>query len=95
MTQVSESEYHALCDSLFSRIENMLDDSGIDFDSNGSVVEADLDRGGKIIINRQPAAREVWLASPNGGHHFRIQDGQWMHTRNGREFFDMLAEMIA
>ncbi|MGI9306471.1 MAG: iron donor protein CyaY [Gammaproteobacteria bacterium] len=91
---MDEKEYQDKCDILFAQIETMLDDAGADFDSNGGVIEAELDGGGVLIINRQPAAREVWLASPDGGHHFKWDDGAWRHTRNGEELTGMLAALL-
>ena len=59
---MNETEYHLLCDQWFERIENMLEEADLDFDSMGGVIEAELSSGAKMIINRQPATREVWVA---------------------------------
>ena len=91
---MNESDYHNRCDELFAAVETLLDDAGVDFDSNGNVIDAELDNGEKIIINRQPAAKEVWLASPDGGHHFVWRNGEWQNTRGGEEFTAMLQKLI-
>ena len=91
---MNETEYHLLCDQWFERIENMLEEADLDFDSMGGVIEAELSSGAKMIINRQPATREVWVAEPNGGHHFAWQDGDWRHTRDERVLFDLLRQLI-
>ncbi len=91
---MDESDYHNQCDILFAAVETMLDDAGVDFDSNGNVIEAELDGGEKIIINRQPAVREVWLASPEGGYHFAWREGIWQDTRGGGEFTAALKKSI-
>lgn len=91
---MDESEYHDLCDSLFARLESVLEESGADFDSDGHVIEAELEDGGKIVINRQTAAREVWLAAPGGGRHFRRTDGEWRDTRDGRELTEILRTLV-
>ena len=92
---MDESQYHQLCDNLFAEIENLLDEAGADFDINGGVIEVTLDNGGILIINRQPAAREVWLAAPNGGHHFRWNNNAWLHTRQDGEIISMLKALLA
>ena len=91
---MDENEYHNRCDELFAAAETLLEESGADFDSNGNVIEAELDGGEKIIINRQPAAREVWLASPDGGHHFVWREGAWQNTRGGEEFTASLKKLL-
>ena len=91
---MNETEYHGLCDELFAAIERMLDDADADYDSNGGMIEAELPDGGKMIINRQPAAREVWVAAPSGGWHFRFQDSQWKNTRDDSELMETLAGLV-
>lgn len=89
-----EKEYHDRCDALFARMESLLEESGADFDSNGNVLETETEDGGTIVINRQPAAREIWLAAPNGGRHFRWQNGEWRDTRDDRELLAVLLSLI-
>lgn len=91
---MDENEYHNLCDALFGEAETLLEDSGADFDSNGNVIEAELSGGEKIVINRQPAMREIWLASPGGGYHFVWKNERWENTRGGEEFFAMLKQLL-
>ena len=91
---MDETEYHDLCDRLFAELESALDEAAADFDSNGQVIEADLEDGGKLVINRQAAAREVWLATAGGGRHFRLQNGEWRDTRDDREIKETLRELL-
>lgn len=91
---IDETEYHDLCDRLFSEIESVLDGAAADFDSNGNVIEAELADGGKVIINRQTPAREVWLATPGGGRHFRLQNGEWRDTRDDAEITEVLKTLL-
>ena len=89
-----DAEYQNRCDSLFARIEAVLDDAGADYDSNGHVIEAELEDGGKIVINRQSAAHEVWLAAPDSGRHFRWRNGEWRDTRNDEELLASLRALV-
>jgi CyaY protein len=36
--------------------------------------------------------QEIWIAAKAGGFHFKFVDGQWLDTRNGREFFESLSD---
>lgn len=94
VVMTDETEYHNLCDSLFAQMESVLDAAAVDFDSNGNVIEAELENGGKVIINRQTAAREVWLATPDGGRHFRWHNGEWRDTRNDGELIAVLRTLV-
>ena len=89
---MTESEFNKLADETLARIEQSLDDSGtdIDYEMNGGVLELSFENGSKIIVNRQTAAREIWVAAKSGGYHFLWKDGAWHDTRDGLELFAAL-----
>ena len=93
---MTESEFNELADAVFARIENALDesDAGIDYDSNGSVMEIEFGDGSKLIVNRHVLNREIWLAARSGGFHFAMQDGRWFSQRDGSELFAKLGELV-
>lgn len=89
---MTESEFNKLADETLARIEQALDDSDADIDCemNGGVLELTFENGSKIIVNRQTAAREIWVAAKSGGYHFLWKDGAWHDTRDGGELFAAL-----
>ena len=89
---MTESEFNKLADETLARIEQSLDDSDtdIDYEMNGGVLELSFENGSKIIVNRQTAAREIWVAAKSGGYHFLWRDGAWYDTRDGGELFEAL-----
>ena len=91
---MNDTEYLNLCDVLFEQLENWLDEREVDFDINGGVIEAQLENGDKIIINRQPPMREIWLAAPSGGRHFKWQNNGWKDTRDDNDLMDVLTKLI-
>lgn len=69
--QLDESTYHQLIDQLQQQIEEALDSADFDVDtemSNG-ILTIDLEEGGKIILSRQPALSQLWVAAKSGGYH--------------------------
>ena len=88
--------YPQLCDELFSKLEELLDDRDdeSDYESNGSICEVNLANGHTLVVNRQPASEEIWLAAKTGGYHFRHVGGIWVDTRDGSEFFARLNECL-
>jgi CyaY protein len=91
--RMTESEFTQLADVIFSRIENALDNTDIDCNLNGGVMELELDDGAKIIINRHTPNREIWIAAKSGGFHYQLKDGQWLNTRDDSEFFSTLSSL--
>ncbi len=90
---MTESEFTQLADTIFARIENALDNTDIDCNLNGGVMELELEDGSKIIINRHTPNREIWIAAKSGGFHYQLIDGQWLNTRDGTEFFITLSAL--
>ncbi|MBV8678859.1 MAG: iron donor protein CyaY [Aquitalea sp.] len=94
---MNESEFLDLTDRIFSRIEDAIDDAGLDADfvTNGNVLEIEFDDGSKIVVNRHTSNQELWIAAKSGGYHFARQGDQWLATRDGAEFFSTLKTAIA
>ncbi|MBF2735458.1 MAG: iron donor protein CyaY [Betaproteobacteria bacterium AqS2] len=94
---MDDSTYDRLCVELFDRLDELLAEADAvgDYENNGDICDITLESGAKLIVNRQPPVKEIWLAAPSGGYHFRHADGQWRDTRDGAEFFARLAECMA
>ena len=95
---MEESAFNALAEAELARIETALEACGADIDIEpkpGGILELEFDNGSKMIINRHTAAREIWVAAKSGGFHFRFQGESWVNTRDGRELWAMLADLVA
>ena len=93
---MTESEFNQLSEQTFQQLESLLEhtEGDIDFEmAGGNVLEIDCS-GSKIIINRQAAMHEMWVAARSGGFHYRWQEGAWRNTRDGSELISSLAGMI-
>ncbi len=85
-------EYNQSCERAFEEIDACLEglDGDFDFDNNGEICEVSFPDGRKIVINRQPPMREIWVADRSGGFHFRNVDGAWVDTRDGTPLLERL-----
>lgn len=94
---MNESEFLELADAVFERVQNAIDDQGVDVECtiNGAVMELEFADGSKVIINRHAPNQELWIAARSGGFHFGLRDNEWRNTRDSREFFEHLGELIA
>lgn len=96
---MNDSEFHQRAEQLLSTIEEHLDnydgDADIDCELNGGVMTPSFEDGTKIIINKQEAFHQIWLATKQGGYHYSYQDGEWLCDRSGKKFTEMLADAIA
>jgi iron-sulfur cluster assembly protein CyaY len=94
---MTENEYSNLADKAMSAIESALETrcGNIDFEMPGTgMLEIIFDDGSKIIVNKQSAAQEIWVAARSGGYHFRWQNNAWRDTRTGQGLMAMLAVLV-
>lgn len=95
---MDEGEYGRLADAVMQRIEEGLDAAGGDLDyelAAGGVLEITCTDGSKIVVNRQAALREIWVAARSGGFHYRWDGAHWRDTRSGEELFAALERLLA
>ncbi len=91
---MTENEFNTLADTVFQRIEQALDTTDIDYDSNGMVMEIEFDDGSKVIVNRHVPNREIWLAARSGGFHFGWDGSEWISQRENEALYAKLAQLI-
>lgn len=92
---MSETAFNQLVDELMYSIEESIDDSGadIDYENSGGLLTLTCEaNGSQIILSRQPAVEEVWLAAKSGGFHFKLIDGTWNNTVSGEPLAEMLSK---
>ncbi len=95
---MNDSEFNALADEALTRIEAGLERSGADLDFamiSSGVLEIEFSDGGKIVVNRHAAAREIWVAARSGGFHFRWDGLCWRDTRDGAELLEKLSALAS
>jgi len=95
---VTDSEFEALADAAIAAIERAIEASALDADlemKGAGVLELEFPHGARMVINRHSAAREIWVAAPSGGFHFRHDGEQWRDTRGGTELFAALSKLVS
>ncbi len=91
---MNDSQFHELADNLMNYIEESLDhiDYDIDCEIHGNVMTLTFENQSKIVINRQVAIHQIWLASKVQGYHFDYHEGHWICTRTKQNFMSILSE---
>ncbi|MCG6202156.1 iron donor protein CyaY [Psychromonas antarctica] len=93
---MNDSEFQQLADMLYQKIEDKIEESGvdIDYDQNGGLLTLEFENRTKLIINRQQPLHQIWLATPKSGHHYNYVTGAWIDDRNGDDFLVFLSATI-
>ncbi len=95
---MTESEFERLAGATLAALESAFEEGAPDADvqfKGAGVLEIEFADGSKMIINRHTAAREIWVAAPSGGFHFRHDGRLWRDTREGTELFDAVSRLAS
>lgn len=90
------AEFHQNIELVWEKIEEQLEQQGCDVDceTQGAVFTITFDDDSQIVINKQEAMLELWLASKLGGFHFAYREGDWVSSE-GRSFWVHLEEALS
>lgn len=94
---MTETEFNQHVDDTLMRIEAAVEASGadIEYETASGILTLEFADGSKIIINRQGATQELWVAAKAGGFHYRWADGAWRNTRDGSELLAALSGYVS
>lgn len=87
---MTETEFKDLVEEMIIQIEDALEelDGEIDYESSDGMLTIIMENKSQLIINRQTAAFQIWLAAKSGGYHYDYVDDHWQDDRTGELFID-------
>lgn len=91
------SEFQNRAEELFAAIEDQVEDSGADIDcenAGGILTFTCEQNGSQIIISKQPAAFEIWVAAKSGGFHLAWLDSNWFCRVTGETLAELLQRVF-
>ena len=94
---MNDREFNDLVDGVLSSIEDVIDDADndIDIESSAGVLTLTMVNGSKVIINRQAATHEIWVAARSGGYHCAWRQSQWHCTTTSETLGTLLSRVLA
>lgn len=94
---MNDSAFDAAVDAVLQAIEDAVDTQGADIDvaTSGGILTLTFADGSRIIVNRQSATREIWVAARAGGFHCRRQGGAWICNTTGEELGALLSRLCS
>jgi len=94
---MNETEFTTISNEILEGIASAIDRANLDIDCSfkgEGILEIEFDDGTKLVINRNTPVREIWVAAPSGGFHFRASGGRWVDTRDGAELGARISELL-
>jgi len=94
---MNELEFNQKVDQTLMAIEEAIEevnenqDAEIDYDTVAGILTLEFEDGSRIIINRQSANSQLWVATKSGGYHFDYQEMRWIDNKNGQSLGELLS----
>ncbi|NRB11241.1 MAG: iron donor protein CyaY [Rickettsiaceae bacterium] len=96
-TNLTDVEFAKEVNEILNLIADKVEDHDIegliDVDLNGDILTLTNDKG-VFVINKQSAAKEIWLSSPISGPYHFAKDGKYWQSKNNAELFNILGSEL-
>lgn len=95
---MDQVEYEAAIERTLIAIEDALDavEWDIDYERADAVLTLTLeDNGTQVILSRQSANCELWVAARSGGYHLKFDNPGWTCTATGERLPALLDRVLS
>jgi CyaY protein len=85
-------------DKTLARLSNALDKLNrdeLEYEEAEGKLTIEFEDGVKLIVSRQSATNQIWLAEPSGGWKFDFKDGKWICDKRGITLEKALSDLIS
>lgn len=98
---MNETEFLARSEAILDSLESQSDDwaalPDLDIEAvrSGNVLTLIFDDRIHVVVNSQAPMREMWVAAPSGGFHYRFDGRLWQDTRGGPNLAEALSQICS
>ena len=96
---MDDREFLKVADECLGKVAKWLegfDPDEADYSAADGSVTIEFPEGGKFILSRQSATRQVWLAAEAHGWHYNFDPAaeRWRDDRDGHDLYERLAQLV-
>jgi len=97
---MDQPEYLRRADACLEQVARWLEDfdpDDVDYSTADGMVTLQFADGTRFVVNRQSAARQIWVAAGARAWHYGWDGAReaWLDDRDGHELFANLAAVVA
>lgn len=88
-------DFHTRYEETLLAIEDAIEESGedLDYETVNDILTLTSSNDSVIIITKQSATSQLWLAAKSGGFHFDQQGNGWVCDSDGETLSDKLTKI--
>ena len=99
---MNEAQFTQEIERVFAAVEDAIEEYGngsgaeLDYEGSGGLLTIDCeDSNTQVIVSRQVALLQVWVAAKSGGFHCENREGAWLCTTTGETLKDLLNRVLS
>ncbi len=96
---LTEAQFNERAAQTILHLEQAIEASGadIDYETVSEILTLEFADRSKIIVNKQGAVRQLWVAAKSGGFHYDYDPAEdcWRNDQTGEKLFAQLSRLIA
>jgi len=93
---LQDSEFHSLLDELTIQLEDELEvyPEDLDIENAGGILTIGFPNGSTIVVSRQIANHEVWIAAKSGGFHLARKAEGWFCNTTSESLPELVSRVV-
>ena len=97
---MDDAEYQKLAETCLQRVARWLegiDPDEVDYSTGDGMLTLEFPDGVRFVLNRQGAARQMWLAAGARAWHYDwdVARSSWVGDRDGHDLYARIAEVVS
>ena len=95
---LTQARFHDLIDAIQQTVEDAFDDyqTDVDLENSAGVLTIRFENGSQLILSRQEAIRQLWVAARSGGFHFDYDQAteRWLCDSTNETLGELLSRAV-
>ena len=93
---MDDNEYFDLVEEIFNDVEDRVDELSfdLDIDVSGGLLTIMFPDGSSVVLSKQVANHEIWIAAKSGGFHLQLKDSLWACSTTGETMSELLSRVF-
>ncbi len=94
---MQDAEFHEIVDDIVMTLEDELESypEDLDLENSSGVLTIGFPNGSTIVVSRQIATHEIWVAAKSGGFHLKLVAGDWMCATTSENLSQLVSRVIS
>lgn len=94
---VQDAEFHEIVDDVVMSLEDELESypEDLDIENSSGILTIGFPNGSTIVVSRQIATHEIWVAAKSGGFHLKQVDDAWFCATTSEDLSQLVSRVIS